>query len=333
MVRKRTPEEIAKAKQEGQAFIQAREKEASKLAPGQSGVPTRGQMEQASQTVTTRELQQQQLMQQQEQEAQRLEAGKAVLDQTGFFDNNRGVQEDVTSLKTPLSESRENLLGIPIAGASAVGLAGAGEALNRPGSGAITKRSPLSETLGTPIQDPETLREMAFQKIQEDVINKGITNGEAFGAMVEAIPVIGGLASKYAGGLIESPSANARTVFDTITSTKEFAITIAEKAAAGKLGNPIAINAQIIQSQETVAELEAKLKLLISVSPILQADPDYVNRMEREILRTKNALIIAEEATAAGLTGVGASDASLYLELEKLKEESNSQELPAEQNE
>ena len=134
--------------------------------------------------------------------------------------------------------------------------------------------------------------------------------------------MVGGLAARYAGGLIESPSANAQTVFQSLTKMKEFAITTAEKAAAGKLGNPTAVIDQVRSNQDRVAELEARLKLLISVSPILQADPDTVNLMEQEILRTKNALLIAEEAAAAGLTGVGtASTQSLYLDLEELQNE------------
>jgi len=66
------------------------------------------------------------------------------------------------------------------------------------------------------IQDPETLREMALQEIQQDVIDKGTTASEKFGALIEAIPIIGPQVGKWAGSLIEDPKSNVDTLFSII---------------------------------------------------------------------------------------------------------------------
>jgi len=168
------------------------------------------------------------------------------------------------------------------------------------------------------MQDPETLREMALQEIQKEVIAEGTSKSEKFGAFIESIPVVGSLAAKYARGLVETPGGNVQTILAQIDSERERASVIAEKAMTGRLGDPFIALDQIGDIEDNIIRLEMRIKLLAMESATLRADADTVNRIEEKILRAKERVFIAKQIAGGGAIETS-TDASLYLELQKYK--------------
>jgi len=241
-------------------------------------------------------------------ELARKEEGAQIL-QEGGFDPLAQAE------RTQLDIDPKTGQGIPVIGPGQAALQGVIGDFVR-GSifeGDAAKMEPL-------IQDPETAREVALQAIQQDVINEGISAGEAFGALVESIPLVGSLANKYAQGLIENPKGNIQTITTQIASERERASVLAEKMLTGKM-NPITGLAEIDNIEENIVGLEQRIVVLANTSAALRADADAINLIEEQILRAKERVIIARNAAAGGFA-VTPSDASLVLELEKINEKS-----------
>lgn len=172
------------------------------------------------------------------------------------------------------------------------------------------------------INNPENLRETALQEIQKEVIAEGLSAGERFGAIVESVPVIGGLAAKFAGNLIEDPKSNVETVLSEIDSERERASVLAEKAFTGKLGDPFLAVEQIEDIEENIIRLEQRIQLLSQSSAALRADADALNRIEEKILRSKERVFIAKQAAAGGIVAP-ATDSNIFLTLQELRDESS----------
>ncbi|MHA1302805.1 MAG: hypothetical protein ACTSQE_14710 [Candidatus Heimdallarchaeaceae archaeon] len=313
-LRKKHEEELAK-KREAKAQKLAEAQEIGRTAPsfsekelGKEGYKQAKLAAQAqvlkSQAQATREAE----------EARRKEA-KAFLEERGFFEE---------AAPERVSLAPEERLGgqIPVAG----GILGARKSLV-PEQGTILNLAKDKGWIkgevkgeGILIETPETLREQALNEIQKEVIKEGLSAGERFGSLVEGIPVIGSLASKYATGLIEDPKGNIETIVSEIASERERASVLAEKVATGKI-SPYVFYEEIDVMEENIAALEQRIKLLINSSPALRVNADKVHRIEEQILRAKERIYMAKQLAAGGMV-VEPTDTSIYFELEKLKSES-----------
>lgn len=174
------------------------------------------------------------------------------------------------------------------------------------------------EGMETLIQDPETAREIAKQLIQEEVIKEGVSGRESFGALIESIPIAGGLIAKYANGLIETPGGNALTIKTEIAKMGNIATNMREKSVSGKMGDPYNAFKELTQMEDDIAAAEQRIHLLILQSATLQADGDMVNSIETTIKDAKQRIFDAKQSASVGLFAT-ASDQSLNLELQELK--------------
>jgi len=172
---------------------------------------------------------------------------------------------------------------------------------------------------------PETVREASLNEIRDRSFKKGVTFAQKFGSVVESIPVVGSIARKWAGGLIETPSANADNVIAEIDKVKEAASTGQEKVRNG-LEDPDYGLDRARSMENQIAALEGRLKALINSSPILRANTDEVNRIEEGILEAREKIARYRQAATLGLTasltGTGRvipTDEQMLYELKRLK--------------
>jgi hypothetical protein len=148
---------------------------------------------------------------------------------------------------------------------------------------------------------PETLREAALRQIRQDAFDKGISDGERFGTLIESIPVVGQAARAWAGGLTEAPSANADQVIAEIDKIKEAASTGQEKVR-NNLEDPEYGLGRARGMEEDVAKLKGRLQLLINSSPILRANTDEMNKIQEGILEAEEKISRYRNAASFGLT-------------------------------
>ena len=160
----------------------------------------------------------------------------------------------------------------------------------------------------------EKLRNEALTQIEADVYAEGTTASEKFGAIVEGIPIVGSLVSKYARGLIETPSGNIQTLKTTLRTERSRASKYETWAAQGII--PSGVAQQNIEDIElNVQRLESRIRMLTQISPELKFNSDEVNKIEVEILRTKEVVLGAKARVMVGLAQV-ATDEELDLALE-----------------
>ena len=201
-----------------------------------------------------------------------------------------GAFEEVTPQRTELSTSTV-AQGVPIASPVAAAIS---NLLNPEGF-----EGPVTE---------ETVREQALRKIRDDELKKGTSEQVKFGVLIESIPLVGKAVSTYAGGLIQTPSANADAIIGEIESLGQEATNNQEKTRSGIMPASFAMS-RARQMEEQLAELEGRLKYLVNISPILQAETDNVNKIEQKIFETKertdNFRTAAAFALTAELTGTG----------------------------
>lgn len=243
------------------------------------------------------------------------EEAKGFLEERGFFEETR---PEKVELDLPERAGAERM---PILGPGIAALKG----IAKPRSvlGIARDRGwfgiEAEEELKPLIEEPETLREMALQEIQKEVIKEGTSFSEKFGALVESIPVIGGLVDKYATGLIEDPEGNIKTITTEVSKIGNRATNMREKALTGKMGDPYIAYDQIVQMENDLIRMEQRIKLLSIESARLRADGDSINLIEETILDAKQRIFDAKQSAAAGITG-SSSDSSIYLTLKELKE-------------
>ena len=173
---------------------------------------------------------------------------------------------------------------------------------------------PVRDTL---IQNPETQRQIALQKVQQKEVEIGTTASENFGAFVESIPVAGPLVSKWVGGTIESPHENTNTAVKELKDERGRANKIAEKVLTGRFGStPFEAYDQIEDIEDNIYRLEQRIKNLSIQSPELVADADQLNVIETKILRSKEAVSTAKSSVAEAIRNpalIGTADANTLL--------------------
>ena len=151
--------------------------------------------------------------------------------------------------------------------------------------------------------------------------DKGISEAEEIGTLIESIPIIGPLASKWAGDLLQTPSANSKNVIAEINKVKEAASTGQEKVRNG-LEDPDYGLDRARKMEEQLSELQGRLKLLINTSPILRSNTDEISVIEEQILEAQEKVARYKKASSFGLiaqlTGTGRiipTDEQLYYEV------------------
>lgn len=241
------------------------------------------------------------------------------LEQAGAFEE---VNPQIVDL-TPSERMGQN---IPLLGASLGGLQSvlgnaaskgwlppfkAGEA-QRTGEGAF----PIPQT-------PETLREASLREIRQKSYDEGISAAKSFGSAVEAIPVVGSLARKYAAGLSQTPSASADNILKNVEEIGSRASS-GQSDVNGGFRDPITSLNNAREMEENIAVLEGKMKTLIDVSPILRASPEEINNIQTKILDTKEKISAYRQASVfaltAELTGTSKSPTNeqLYFKLKEM---------------
>ena len=157
---------------------------------------------------------------------------------------------------------------------------------------------PFKKSLGFKTQElsvlqPEELRTLALTAIDKQEVERGLTASETFGKFVEAIPIVGSLASKYAGGLIETPSENTQTILKELKTEKTRATNAEIKVKDGTL-SPQAGQEIINDIDLNIQRMESRIRLLIANSPELSFNSDGVNFIETKILEARERLFNAK---------------------------------------
>lgn len=166
---------------------------------------------------------------------------------------------------------------------------------------------------------PDQLRTAGLTEIERQEIERGLTANEAFGAFIEAIPLGGNQAAKYAGGLIETPSENAREVKSNILKEKRRISNIETNVKLGYLPVPVA-EEQLNDIESNVQRLESRIRLLINNSPELRFNSDYVNTVETDILATREKVFQAKQNILTGATK-DPSEIEILMRLKELSDE------------
>ncbi len=137
---------------------------------------------------------------------------------------------------------------------------------------------------------PEELSSLAKTEIERQVYETGITESEKFGAMIEGIPILGGLVNKFGGGAIETPTGNIETMVRTIRTEKSRAAEIATQVTQGVLTDKIMAMETVEDIELEMQKLQSRIKLLTENAPELRFDSDGINKIEQEILRAEEVL-------------------------------------------
>jgi len=166
------------------------------------------------------------------------------------------------------------------------------------------------------ILQPEVMRTVALTEIERQETERGLTLNEQFGAFVESIPVAGSLAAKYAGGLIETPSENAKQVKQNILKERKRIANIETNVKLGYLPVEVA-QEQVIDIEQNVQRLESRIRMLINNSPELRFNSDYVNTVETEILATREKAFQAKQNILTGAS-VNPDEVQLLSKLQDL---------------
>ena len=257
-----------------------------------------------------------------QQQQERVEQAPAALEQAGAFEQ---VTPREVSLKSkPKAGEEIPLIGTGISAVESV-LANAARKgfipIFEPGSEAVTgeKAFPIPMT-------EETLREASLREISIRSFDEGISRRESVGSLIEAIPIVGQVANRYASGLTETPSSNAQDVLAEINRIKEAASTGQEKVR-NNLEEPDFGLSRAREMEEDLAKLEGRIKILILTSSILRASSDNVNTIQEQILEAREKVSRYRRAASFGLTaqltGTGRvvpTDEQMFFELKRLNE-------------
>ena len=119
------------------------------------------------------------------------------------------------------------------------------------------------------------MRSAALTEIERQEIERNLTASEKFGAFVEGIPFFGSFAQKFAGGLIETPSENAREVKSNLLKEKRRIANIETNVKLGYL--PVSVAQEQVRNIENEVQAgESRIKLLVNNSPELKFNSPVV---------------------------------------------------------
>ena len=166
-----------------------------------------------------------------------------------------------------------------------------------------------------------TVRELLLREIQIKEIEKGTSGSEKFGALIESAQLA--KFDKWLGGSIETPAENVNTVLKEIKDSRGRILKKYEAVRAGLL-DPLIAYQSMLDEEEMLYKLEARIILLSLESAELIADADALNVVESKILRSKEVAFFSKEAAAQSLAGEPTDakiEAWLASEIRALEEE------------
>jgi hypothetical protein len=198
-----------------------------------------------------------------------------LLNEKGAFKESSEPQ----NLKEPLNINEETLLpnfNIPSLSAKA-----SERVLNYIDLSAIKNMS-FEEFANTPeYQNSETLKSLIKNELDMAIFKSGEARVSSLGALVEGIPLISGLARKYGGNLLETPSSKIDTIVKELSSLEG---DIREQGNAATAGaNPSIILDNMNAYEERILWLEGKLKFLIAQSAEMRSNPEEIDLIMTQI--------------------------------------------------
>ncbi|KKL81657.1 hypothetical protein LCGC14_1992550 [marine sediment metagenome] len=185
---------------------------------------------------------------------------------------------------------------------------------------------PLKKKLGFKTFEqlpPQDERNIALTEIARIETERGLTISEQFGKVVESVGLANiGVFGLSAKDLIETPSENAREALSNIRKERRRITNIETNVKLSYLPVEVARD-QIEDIEENVIRLASRVGFLVSQSPELKFNSDFVNTMETEILQTEEKIFQAKQNI---LTGASIDPTEIQI-LQKLQEVQDEEDL------
>jgi len=185
--------------------------------------------------------------------------------------------------------------------------------LNTPLMKKIVGDSPFGESFEL---SPEELKTVALTMIEKREIERGLTDSEKFGRLIEAIP--GGDLEKFIPGASEAelPSGNVQTALKSLRILKSRAIDVELKYNKGLIKTRSAANARLDQIENEIQEGESRMKMLLQGSPEFKFNSDGVNFIELKILEARERVFDSRMAVMGG-PNLDPNEVDILLELQE----------------
>ena len=227
-------------------------------------------------------------------------------------------QQEFEATGSPVRRELDPVLGvgegIPVVGPFIVLLADkVRDLLNTPAMKKIIGDSPFGESFEL---SPEELKTVALTMIEKREIERGLTDSEKFGRLIEAIP--GGDLEKYIPGASEAelPSGNVQTALKSLRILKSRAIDVELKYNKGLIKTRSAANARLDQIENEIQEGESRMKMLLQGSPEFKFNSDGVNFIELKILEARERVFDSRMAVMGG-PNLDPNEVDILLELQE----------------
>ena len=169
---------------------------------------------------------------------------------------------------------------------------------------------------------PQEERNLALTEIARIERERGLTASEQFGKFAEATGFskfdFFGLSVK---DLVETPSENAIESMSNIRKEKRRITNIETNVKLGYLPVEVARD-QIEDIEQNVIRLASRVGLLVSQSPELKFNSDFVNTMETEILQTEEKIFQAKQNILTGASIIP-TETQILSKLQELQGEEN----------
>ena len=244
-----------------------------------------------------------------EREAQAAE----VLEEAGVFEEP-GIARDLSV--EPAAEAKLPIPGADIPSVEAVRTRVLLSAIDPE----TIKDMNLEEFLAHPdvISEP-MLAEIIQTEVDLEVLKTGEAIADNFGTMIEAIPLVGTLSRKYAGGLITTPSSQIDDINSEISTQISYGRNIREWIGMGTISPQYAAE-EFDRMEARIELLESKLQFLIIQSAELKSAPEEVNKIQEDIRIAKGVIFNGRQKVGEAILRDISPDATAsYLTLQKIK--------------
>lgn len=163
------------------------------------------------------------------------------------------------------------------------------------------------------------LQELLLNELEKELIQSGEAVASKFGAFVEGIPAFGGLARKYGGSLITTPSSQIDDINSNIDQLETQLTRWSENVNAGYV-DPGVVFSDVEKVESDVRRLEATLRLLMMQSAELQSSPEEINKIQDRVQRVYNVIFqVRQRAAGAQLSALEPDADKAYLKLREFK--------------
>lgn len=147
--------------------------------------------------------------------------------------------------------------------------------------------------------NPEVLQTQARTEIEKKVYEEGVTASEKVGALIEGLGIGGAIRKLGLGDTIETPTGNVQELVNTIRTERGRATKYETWASQGIISPEVA-QQQIDDIDLQIQRLESRIKLLTNYSPTLKYNSDGINKIEAEILRSREVIGAARIRAGGG---------------------------------